>query len=137
MILPESTSVEDLSQAFKALGHPQRLRIVRNLLARTLACCDQERPEDCSLDPASCNVGEVAAGLEVSAATVSHHLKELDRAGIIERVRDGRYLYCRIHEDRLRQLIDFLEASRPAWREGARDTTESPPSESRAENGAH
>lgn len=100
---------DELSTAFKALGHPNRLRIVRLLLERDWACCDQARPTDCALDAASCNVGELADELEVSLSTTSHHLKELARSGVLERERRGRRLFCRVDRSRLRELRAFLE----------------------------
>lgn len=106
---------DELSEAFKALGNPHRLRIVRLLLEREWNCCEQDRPEDCRLDPASCNVGELAERLEVSPSTTSHHLKELERSGLLERTRDGRRLFCRVNTDTLDRLREVLEpAARPA-----------------------
>lgn len=93
-----------LSMAFRALGHPDRLRIVRALLERALACCTSARVQDCTLDPASCNVGALAQVVDCAPSTLSRHLKELDAAGLIERAREGRFLYCRIHEGRLDDL---------------------------------
>lgn len=99
---------EHLSLAFRALGHPHRLRVVRALMERALACCSVERVQDCMLDPASCNVGSLAASVSCAPSTLSRHLKELEAAGIIERVRDGRFLYCRINRARMEELREFL-----------------------------
>jgi len=99
---------QDLSVAFKALGNPNRLAIVRELLERELACCTTDRVSDCTLDPASCNVGGLGASLTIDASTLSHHLKELDHAELIERARRGRQIYCRIHRGRMEQLRLFL-----------------------------
>lgn len=103
---------DQLSEAFKALGNPHRLRIVRLLLEEEWTCCEEDRPGDCRLDPASCNVGELAERLEVSASTTSHHLKELERAGVIERARKGRRLFCRVNTDTLQRLREVLEPAR-------------------------
>jgi len=100
--------MRDLSSAFKALGSPHRLAIVRSLVARELACCAGDRASDCTLDAASCKVGVLCESLEIDSSTVSHHLKELDRAGLIERARRGRQIYCRINRHRLEQLGLFL-----------------------------
>jgi len=99
----------ELSEAFKALGSPHRLRIVRRLLEGELACCEASRPQDCALDPGSCNVGELAELLDISPSTTSHHLKELERTGLLERARDGRHIYCRVNRRMLERLRKVLE----------------------------
>lgn len=111
--------IHALSRAFRALGNPHRLTIVRALLARDIACCSTERVEDCRLDPASCNVGELADLVDAAASTVSHHLKELEDAGVIERARDGRYLYCRVNRDMLDLLAELLLGPEVAGEEAA------------------
>lgn len=102
---------QELSRAFRALGHPHRLTIVRSLLARAVACCTSERADDCRLDPASCNVGDLAALVDIAPSTLSHHLKELEDAGVIERARDGRHLYCRVNRAMLDRLASLLVGS--------------------------
>jgi len=99
---------EAASAAFRALGHPHRLAIVRSLMARALRCCEGERAEDCALDAASCNVGALAEAVPCAPSTLSHHLKELEAAGVIERTREGRQLLCRLNEGLLEELGAFL-----------------------------
>lgn len=99
---------DDPSTAFRALGHPRRPAIVRLLLERDRACSDRERPEDCRLDPASANVGELADRLEVAPSTTSHHPMELERAGLLERQREGRRLFCRVDTATLRLVWQWL-----------------------------
>lgn len=98
----------DPSDAFRALGHPHRIAIVEELRKRALSCCEGDRVEDCALDPASCNVGALADALPCAPSTLTHHLKELERAGIIERARHGRQLLCRLNGKRLAELRRFL-----------------------------
>lgn len=100
----DEVSGEVLSRAFRALGHPHRLTVVRALLGRAVACCSGERADDCARDPASCSVGEIAALVDVAPSTLSHHLKELQDAGVIERSREGRFLYCRVNQAMLSRL---------------------------------
>ncbi len=46
--------------------------------------------------------------LSVSSPTLSFHLKELQRAGLVDVRRDGRFLYYRPNFAHMNQLIGFL-----------------------------
>lgn len=121
---PEAITEEAVSRAFRALGHPHRFTIVRALLTRAIACCPGDSAEDCRLDARSCNVGHLAALVEIHPSTLSHHLKELDDAGVIERTRAGRFIYCRVNEPLLDQLAAIL---RPGSGAGDPAPAEDPP----------
>lgn len=100
----------NLSDAFRALGHPHRLAIVEHLQARALSCCEGDRVEDCTLDPASCRVGSLADVVPCAPSTLSHHLRELEAAGVIERARDGREILCRLNQGCLAEMRRFLSS---------------------------
>ena len=74
---------------FKALGDPARVRIV-NILATTDG------------DPVC--VCDLIAPLELSQPTVSHHLKKLLDAGLIEREQRGRWAYFSLNRDAVAKL---------------------------------
>jgi len=52
--------------------------------------------------------GSIAEALGVPAPTLSFHLKELDRAALIESRRDGRSIYYSANYGAMRTLLDFL-----------------------------
>jgi ArsR family transcriptional regulator len=67
----------------KALADPRRYDLLRRIgKAGDLLACEQLR-ECC----------------EVSAATVSHHMKELETAGLVESTRDGKFVTYRLCRD--------------------------------------
>lgn len=96
----------EISEAtFSALASRTRLGLLEELRTRRLECVD---PDRCDLSERCCNVGELAEALGVTQPTVSHHLKELRRAGLITTQKDGRTLYCTIREPAFEELSDFL-----------------------------
>ncbi len=83
----KATEVEALAQVFAALGSADRLKII-GLLAR------DRRP----------NCGDVAQALGLSAPSVSYHLRTLENAGLIQRVRRGQQR-CVLLTPRLKELV--------------------------------
>jgi ArsR family transcriptional regulator len=99
----QTIDLDPLADTFKALGHPHRLQIFLQLAT----CCTPGT--SCTGDEAMRRcVGELAADLDIAQPTVSHHLKELTRAGLIATERCGREIRCWVEPDVLRQLGDFF-----------------------------
>ena len=82
-----------MAAIFRALGDPGRLRLLSFLAA-------QPGGEACV-----CNLTEP---LGLSQPTVSHHLKVLFDAGLLDRDRRGTWVYYRIRPERLASLRDAL-----------------------------
>ncbi len=53
-------------------------------------------------------VGELGKELNIAPSTVSHHIKELRRAGIIVVERRGKNIECRVNEESVQALRDLL-----------------------------
>jgi ArsR family transcriptional regulator len=83
----------DLAALFRALADPGRLRLLSFLAA-------QPGGEACV-----CNLTEP---LGLSQPTVSHHLKVLTEAGLLERERRATWIYYRLRLERLEQLCGAL-----------------------------
>jgi ArsR family transcriptional regulator, arsenate/arsenite/antimonite-responsive transcriptional repressor len=84
---------EGTAVLFKALGDPARLRIV-NLLAR------QAEPV--------C-VCEITPAIGLSQPTVSHHLKKLVQAGLLEREQRGVWAYYTLDREGLGRAASVLD----------------------------
>ena len=89
----EAPEAAELATLFRALGDPGRLRLLSFLAA-------QPGGEACV-----CNLTEP---LGLSQPTVSHHLKVLTEAGLLERERRATWIYYRLRLERLQQLCDAL-----------------------------
>lgn len=82
------------------------------LISRTLAVRRRYRIlVQISASPDALPCAELLKAHPVSAATVSHHTKELERAGLITTLREGKYASFRMQRDVLRayaqQLMQF------------------------------
>lgn len=83
----------DLSQMFKALGDPVRLRLL-SLVA------SHEGGEACVCD--------ISESFELSQPTISHHLKVLRAAGLLDCQRRGTWVYYWVIPAALQQLSAVL-----------------------------
>jgi ArsR family transcriptional regulator len=101
--------VDEAAARFQALASPARLQLFLRLAACCQApgggCCDPEDVRRC--------VGELGAGLDLAPSTVSHHLKELRRAGLIRCERRGRFVDCWVDPETLRDLRRWFEVPPP------------------------
>ncbi|MFE3852824.1 ArsR/SmtB family transcription factor [Streptomyces griseorubiginosus] len=96
----EEDQAEDLAKVFKALGDPVRLRLMSMIASRG------EGGEVC--------VCELTPAFALSQPTISHHLKLLRQAGLIDCERRGTWVYYWVLPGVLERLAAFLTTAEPA-----------------------
>ena len=84
---------QSVLKALTALSQAHRLRVFRALVVAGQA----------GLTP-----GQIAEAQQIPAATLSFHLSQLSRAGLIEGVREGRFIRYSANYPRMDALIAFL-----------------------------
>lgn len=84
-----------LAKILKALSHPKRLELYFRIAEKN----EVDFKTDCE-----CFVTEMINSLKLGAPTISHHLKELENAGLIVTERKGKYLFAKIKEDTLMEV---------------------------------
>lgn len=82
---------EALALVLKALADPVRLQLVSLIAAAG---------EECACD--------LPAAVDKTQPTVSHHLKQLVEAGILEREQRGKWAWFRIRNERLNEVCAIL-----------------------------
>ena len=97
---------EQLAIIFKALGNPHRLSLFHQLSR----CCTPGTICDAELATRH-TVSELGEELTIASSTLSHHLKELNRAGLIQMQRDGKNVKCWVEPEILKSLTAYFGAS--------------------------
>jgi ArsR family transcriptional regulator len=90
----ERPQAEQLATLLKAIADPTRLQLISYINASNNA-------EACV-----CNLTEPLA---LTQPTVSHHLKVLTDAGLIEREKRGTWVWYKVSQDRWQQLSKLFE----------------------------
>lgn len=97
----DTRELKRLAKVFKALSNPNRLQLFLNLLDESRLDLAKGRVHDCFLS-------SLLGNLNIGAPTVSHHVKELENAGLIETHREGKQLICTIRPEAVSDLQTVL-----------------------------
>jgi ArsR family transcriptional regulator, arsenate/arsenite/antimonite-responsive transcriptional repressor len=76
-----------------ALAQEHRLKIFRLLVWR---------------GPSGLPAGEIGSEVGISPTSASFHLKELERTGLLQSTREGRFIRYAVNIEAMRQLLGFL-----------------------------
>jgi ArsR family transcriptional regulator len=87
------TEAEATATLFRALADPARVKILNLLATSNAAVCA------CEFEPA----------LGLAQPTVSHHLKKLTEAGLLEREERGRWAYFSLNREALSLVGSLVE----------------------------
>lgn len=87
--------LEAASSRLEALGNPTRLKIYRALVRA---------------GEAGMPVGRLQEKLKIAPSTLSHHVKTLVTAGLINQVREATTLTCHANYSVMKDLVEFLVA---------------------------
>jgi ArsR family transcriptional regulator, arsenate/arsenite/antimonite-responsive transcriptional repressor len=97
----------NINKIFRALSNEQRLKLFKMIY-------------DCQVDKCSNQGSRCVEGvdkaftracehLSVARSTVSHHMKELENAGLISMTRNGQSFICEINMDAVKAIQQFLK----------------------------
>ena len=83
----------EVTRIARALAEPRRLQILKQI-------------GGCNKEALACRF--ILEKQDISPATLSHHLKELETAGLIETSRDGKFVLVSVKRDVLRAYLAQL-----------------------------
>ena len=79
-----------LRDSFKALSDPTRQEILQMLTKGRMSA------------------GDIGAYFDMTGATVSHHLSILKQAGLVEDIREGKYIYYELNMSVIEEMMGWF-----------------------------
>jgi ArsR family transcriptional regulator len=88
----EKITDQKFARIARALAEPRRYQILKQIGAceDSTACTDLRKAQ------------------KISAATLSHHIKELENAGLVAITRDGKFMHLTVQRDLLHAYLERL-----------------------------
>ena len=79
-----------LKDSFKALSDPTRQEILQMLTDGRMSA------------------GDIGAHFDMTGATISHHLNILKQAGLVEDIREGKYIYYELNMTVIEEMMGWF-----------------------------
>lgn len=83
--------IEDKIEIFKAMSDKNRLLILDMLSCGELCACD------------------IMDGLNLTQPTISHHMKVLQKCGLVEGRKEGKWMFYSINMEKVDKLQEFIK----------------------------
>lgn len=102
--------MNNLSEIFKVLGNEKRLDMLRwlkdpmNHFEKSTAHLSKNISEKGGV----C-VGDIQEKAQMSPSTVSHYLKMMQQAGLLESERHGQWTYYRRNEEKIEEIVSLIK----------------------------
>jgi len=101
----QDTDLIEMSNLLKALANPHRLQIFVRLAYHQVESSDT----GCDSGQICACVGALGKHFDLAPSTISHHIKELARAGLIKMTRKGQTVECQANMAAVRLLAGYFQ----------------------------
>ncbi len=88
-LLTASEILSPLSEFFRILGDPTRLKILQALHVSEMCVCD------------------LAFLMKMSQSAISHQLRVLRQANLVKYRKEGKIVYYSLHDNHIKSMMDF------------------------------
>jgi ArsR family transcriptional regulator, lead/cadmium/zinc/bismuth-responsive transcriptional repressor len=88
LTMPNTESIQNLSQLFKVLGDPTRIKIISALFKSEMCVCD------------------MATLFNMTQSSISHQLSVLKQARLVNYRREGKVVYYALDDHHIQQIFD-------------------------------
>ena len=91
-VIPDATECRAMLAISKALAAPTRLSVFRRIANQENSTCS-----------------DVRGWLDINPATLSHHMRQLESAGLIETHRDGKFVRAEVRHKVWKSYLSYLK----------------------------
>ena len=91
--------IKKVTKKLKALSNPNRFELFLEIAKMNQSSYEQEE----------CFVYNMLEKLNISAPTISHHLKELENADLITTERNGKFRVAKINRETIKELSGIID----------------------------